>query len=78
MINLISEFIASIIKHFYSVLNLMYRLGLVDILVTNGVWPNFLVWSPPWLYASAGYNKTKPEKTLQNPVKIPWDNIDGP
>ena len=20
---------------------------------TNGVWPNFLVWSPPWLYASS-------------------------
>ena len=32
----------------------MYRLGLVDTLVThantNGVWPNFLVWSPPWLW----------------------------
>jgi hypothetical protein len=40
----------------------MYRSGLVDTLVThanaNGVWPNFLVWSPPWLYASSVKNKT--------------------
>ena len=40
-----------------SVLDSMYRLGLVNMLVTrantNGVWPNFLVWSPPWLYASS-------------------------
>jgi hypothetical protein len=41
----------------------MYRLGLVDTLVihanTNRVWPNFLVWSPPWLYASSVNNKKK-------------------
>ena len=24
---------------------------------TNGVWPHFLVWSPPWLYASSVRNK---------------------
>ena len=40
----------------------MYRSGLVDTLVThantNGVWPNFLVWSPLWLYASSVKNKT--------------------
>jgi hypothetical protein len=39
----------------------MYRSGLVNTLVihanTNGVWPNFLVWSPPWLYASSVKNK---------------------
>jgi hypothetical protein len=39
----------------------MYRSGLVDTLVThansNGVSPNFLVWSPPWLFASSIKNK---------------------
>ena len=25
----------------------------------KGVWPNFLVWSPPWLYVSSVENKTK-------------------
>ena len=38
--------------HQYSVLNSMYRSGLVDTLVThantNGVWPNSLVRRPPW------------------------------
>ena len=23
----------------------------------NGVWPNFLVWSPPWVYASSVKNR---------------------
>ena len=40
----------------------MYRSGLVDTLFThantNGVWPNFLVWSLSWLYASSVKNKT--------------------
>ena len=26
---------------------------------SNYFWPNFLVWSPPWLYASSVKNKTK-------------------
>ena len=34
-------------------LNKIYRLGLVDMLVTHAVQPNFLVWSLPWLYASS-------------------------
>ena len=45
----------------------MYRSGLVDTLVihanTNGVWPNFLVWSPPWLYASSVKNKKQDFKS---------------
>ena len=41
-----------------SVLNSMLRSELVDTLVTQeGVWPSFLVWSPPWLYASSVKNK---------------------
>ena len=38
-----------------SVLNSMYRLGLVDTLVTPA---NSLVGRPPWLYASSVKNKT--------------------
>jgi hypothetical protein len=38
------------------------QIGALDTLVihanNNGVWPNFLVWSPPWLYASSVKNKT--------------------
>ena len=45
-----------------SVLNSMYRLGLVDTLVTHAnmkrAWPNSLVRRPPWLYASSVKNKT--------------------
>ena len=51
----------------------MYRSGLVDTLVThantNRVWPNFLDWSPPWLYASSVKNKNKtlkPGKLFDN------------
>ena len=51
----------------------MYRLGLVDTLVThantNGVWPNFLVWSP-WLYASSVKNKTKNTSYSRSFVEI--------
>ena len=40
----------------------MYRSGLVDTLFThantNALWPNFLVWSPLWIYASSVKNKT--------------------
>ena len=62
--------IASYTKNFYqpqglyqySVLNSMYRSGLVDTLVThtntNGVLPN-LFRRPPWLYASSVKNETK-------------------
>ena len=46
----------------------MYRSGMVDTLVihanTNWVWPNFLVRSPPWLYASSVKNKTTTKKTI--------------
>ena len=28
------------------------------------VWPNFLVWSPPWLYASSVKNKTRRDKLV--------------
>ena len=38
---------------------------------TNGVWPNFLFWSPPWLYASSVKNKTlKPGKLVDNEIIV--------
>ena len=36
-----------------------YRSNFLQNPYFNGVWPNFLVWSPPWLYASSVKNKTK-------------------
>jgi hypothetical protein len=56
-----------------SVLNLMYRSGLVATLVThantNGVWPNFLVWSLPWFYAISVKNKQT--NTFLSPIIWP-------
>ena len=40
---------------------------------TNGVWPNFLVWSPPWIYASSVKNKNKtlkPGKLVDNEIIV--------
>ena len=56
------EFLRTFFDEFYlyylGILNSMFRLELVDTLVTQeGVWPSFLVWSPPWLYASSVKNK---------------------
>jgi hypothetical protein len=58
----------------------MYRLGLVDTLVThtntNGVWPIFLVWSPPWLYAASVKNRFASTPTKKD-VPMP-PSSDGP
>jgi hypothetical protein len=60
----------------------MYISGLVDTLVihanTNGVWPNFLFWSPPWLYASSVKNKTNRVAKEQIKPKADWHAIDSP
>ena len=39
-------------------------LTLVTNAYTNGVWLNFLVWSPLWLHASSFKNKTAPSAAL--------------
>jgi hypothetical protein len=49
---------------------------------TNGVWPNFLVWSLRWLYASSVKNKNKQKQDFTEDVcfslsRVGFENIRG-
>ena len=36
-----------------------YFINIDPMVISQGVWPHFVVWSPLWLYASSVKNKTK-------------------